>query len=100
MIGVSFKTLALILCTTSASPEIHTFVTSAVSGPRCIPGTGLGLLDVTVAWIRSPLPSLTCLHRLRRFSTWRVCTGNAWLGVVSSPASAGWIHFWKAPVLL
>jgi len=41
------------------------------------PGTGFGLLDVTVACILSPLCSLICLHRLLRFSTLRVCTGNA-----------------------
>lgn len=80
---------ARILCTTSASPAMHTFVTNAVKGPLCIPGTGFGLLDVTVAYSLSPLLSLICLHKLLRFSTFRVCTGKAWFGVSSAEAPSG-----------
>ena len=99
VIGVSFNNFCRILCTISESPETQTFVTRAVSGPRCIPGTGLGFDEVTVACSLSPLPSLTCLHRLLKFSTLRVCTGRACTGV-SSAAPSGCVHFWKAPKLL
>lgn len=47
--GVSFRILALILETMSESPDMHTLVTRAVNGPRCIPGTGFGREEVTVA---------------------------------------------------
>ncbi len=49
VIGVSVKILALILCTMSESPDMQTFVTRAVRGPRCMPGTGFDLEEVTVA---------------------------------------------------
>lgn len=92
VIGVSFKIFARSLFTTSASPEIHTFVTKPVRLARCSPGTGFGLLLVTVACTLSPLPSLICRQRLRRISTCRVCTGRAWFGV-SSAAPSVCVHF-------
>lgn len=50
VMGVSFKIFARILYTRSESPERQTFVTRVFRGPRCMPGTGLGLAEVTVAW--------------------------------------------------
>lgn len=77
VMGVSFNILALILCTISASPDIQTFVTRAVSGPLCIPGTGLGLDDVTVACTAPPLASLILLHSVLKLSTFFLWTGSS-----------------------
>jgi hypothetical protein len=80
VMGVSFNIFARILYTRSESPERQTFVTRVFSGPRCMPGTGLGLADVTVAWIWALLASVMTLHRDRRLSTLRAWTGSSWFG--------------------
>lgn len=98
VIGVSFKILALILCTTSESPDMQTFVIRADKGPRCIPGTGFGLDEVTVAWIVPPLASLIALQSVRRLSTFLRWTGSSWFGVPSAVPS-GCVHRAKAPGL-
>lgn len=77
---------------------MHTFVTNAVSGPLCIPGTGFGFEDVTVACIEPPLASLIVLHNVRKFPTFLLCTGRSWFGVPSSVPS-GWVHRSYAPGL-
>jgi hypothetical protein len=94
-IGVSFKILARILCTISASPDIQTLVTRPFNGRRCNAGTGFGSEEVTVACIRPWLPSSKTRHNLLSCSTLPLCTGSLWIGVCSSVPS-GNVHLSSA----
>jgi hypothetical protein len=96
--GVEFSTLARIWFTISSSPDRHTLVTRARSGPRCRPGSGFDSADVTVAWTRPSVCSLTSRHRFRRLSTFCAWTGSLCVGVASAVPS-GWVQRAFAPGL-
>ena len=97
-IGVSFRILALILCTVSASPDTHTFVTSPFNGLRCRAAVDFGSEDVTVASSRPPLASLKVRHKRLKFSTLLAWTGSLCVGIPSSVPS-GCVQRGKAPGL-
>jgi hypothetical protein len=96
--GVELSTLQRIELTISSSPDRHTLVTSARKGPRWRPGSGLDSADVTVAWTRPSVCSLTSRHKLRRLSTFWAWTGSLCVGVFSAVAS-GWVQRAFAPGL-
>ena len=96
--GVELRMRQRIELTISSSPDRHTLVTSARSGPRCRPGSGLDSADVTLAETRPSVCSLTSLHRFRRLSTFWAWTGSLCVGVWSAVPS-GWVQRAFAPGL-
>jgi len=96
--GVELRMRQRIELTISSSPDRHTLVTRARSGPRCRPGKGLDSAEVTTADTRPSVCSLTSRHRLRRLSTFWAWTGSLWVGVPSAVPS-GWVHRAFAPGL-
>lgn len=97
-IGVSLRIFIRILCTSSPSPDMQTFVTKPW-GRMWRACVAFGSEEVTRASNRPPLSSLICLHSLLRFSTLLACTGSLCIGEPSG-VLAGIVQRWKAPGLL